>query len=88
MINFVDYTNQHYLKWLYIPYLPYRILIIGIWLLINNQPDIDKIYLYQEDPYEVKYQYLKSGSHLPKKSVLFASMLALKKWWKTLFISS
>ena len=88
MINFVDYTNQHYLKWLYIPYLPYRILIIGIWLLINNQPDIDKIYLYQEDPYEVKHQLLKLNSHLSEKPVLFASMLALRKWWKTLFISS
>ena len=26
--------------------------------LINNQPDIDKIYLYAKDPYEPKYQYL------------------------------
>ena len=26
--------------------------------LINNQPDIDKIYLYAKDPYEAKYQYL------------------------------
>ena len=26
--------------------------------LINNQPDIDKIYLYAKDPYEVKYQIL------------------------------
>ena len=26
--------------------------------LINNQPDIDKIYLYTKDPYEKKYQYL------------------------------
>ena len=26
--------------------------------LIENQPDIDKIYLYAEDPYETKYQYL------------------------------
>ena len=25
---------------------------------INNQPDIDKIYLYAKDPYETKYQYL------------------------------
>ena len=24
----------------------------------NNQPDIDKIYLYEKDPYEKKYQYL------------------------------
>ena len=26
--------------------------------LINNQPDIFKIYLYAEDPYEAKYQFL------------------------------
>ena len=26
--------------------------------LINNQPDIDKIYLYAKDPYENKYQFL------------------------------
>ena len=26
--------------------------------LTNNQPGIDKIYLYAKDPYEAKYQYL------------------------------
>ena len=26
--------------------------------VINNRPDIDKIYLYAKDPYEAKYQYL------------------------------
>ena len=26
--------------------------------IINNQPDIDKIYLHAKDPYEAKYQYL------------------------------
>ena len=26
--------------------------------LIENQQDIDKIYLYPKDPYEAKYQYL------------------------------
>ena len=26
--------------------------------LINNQPDIDKIYLYAKDPYEAKQQFL------------------------------
>ena len=26
--------------------------------LINQQPDIDKIYLYAKDPCEVKYQFL------------------------------
>ena len=44
---------------------PYRILIIGgsgsgkinvLLSLIENQPDIDKIYLYAKDPYEAKYQ--------------------------------
>ena len=27
-------------------------------ILIENQQDIDKIYLYVKDPYEAKYQYL------------------------------
>ena len=26
--------------------------------LINQQPDIDKIYLYAKDPYEAKYRFL------------------------------
>ena len=71
MINFDDYTNEniieHNSKWPYIPDNPYRILIVGgsgsgktnaLLNLINNQPDIDKIYLYEKDPYEKKYQYL------------------------------
>ena len=70
MINFDDYTNedktQHNPNWPYIPDHPYRILIIGgsgsgwtntLLNLINNQPDIDKIYLYAKDPYEAKYQF-------------------------------
>ena len=68
MINFDDYTNEnkrkHNPNWLYIPDHPYRILIIrdlgsgktNILLnLINNQADIDKIYLYAKDLYEDKY---------------------------------
>ena len=68
MINFDDYTNEnkrkHNLHWSYIPDHPYRILIIGgsgsgktntLLNLINNQPDIDKIYLYAKDLYERKY---------------------------------
>ena len=71
MINFDDYTNEnkteHNPKWPYIPDHPYRILIVGdsgsgktnaFLNLINNQPDIDKIYLYAKDPYEAKCQYL------------------------------
>ena len=71
MINFDEYTNEnklkHNLDWPYIPDHPYRILIIGgsgsgktntLLNLINNQPDIDKIYLHAKDPYEDKYQFL------------------------------
>ena len=58
--------RSHNLKWLYISHHPYRILIIGgsgsgktnaLLNLINNQPDIDKIYLCAKGPYEAKYQY-------------------------------
>ena len=58
---------HHNLKWPYIPDHLYRILIVGgsgsgktnaLLNLIDNQPDIDKIYLYAKDPYEAKYQYL------------------------------
>ena len=70
-INFDDYTNEnkrkHNPNQPYIPYHPYRILIIGcsgsgktnaLLNLKNNQPDIDKIYLYAKHPYEDKYQFL------------------------------
>ena len=62
MINFDDYTNEnkieHNSKWPYIPDHPCRILIIGVsgsvntnalLNLIDNQPDIDKTYLYAKD---------------------------------------
>ena len=65
MINFDDYTNEnkteHSKNWPFIPDHPYRILIIGgsgsektnaLLNLINKQTDIDKMYLYAEDPYE------------------------------------
>ena len=71
MINFDDYTNEnkseHNSKWPCIPDHPYRILIIGgsgsektnaLLYLINNQPDLDKIYRYANDPYEENYQHL------------------------------
>ena len=71
MINFDDYVNEnkteHNKNWPYTPDHPYRILIIGgsgsgktsvLLNLIENQPDIDKLYLYAKDPYEAKYQYL------------------------------
>ena len=68
MINFDDVVTENKTennpKWPYIPDYPYRILIIGgsgsgkanaSLDLINNQPVIDKIYLYAKDPYEAKY---------------------------------
>ena len=36
----------------------------------------------------VKSSHLKSGSHLPKKFVLFASLKVLEKWWRMLFTFS
>ena len=48
MINFDNYVNEnktkHNKNWPYTPDHPYRILIIGG--LIENQPEIGKIYLY------------------------------------------
>ena len=51
-------NNNHNEKWPHIPDYPYRILIIGgsgsgktsaLLNLINEQKDIDKIYLYAKD---------------------------------------
>ena len=71
MIHFDEHINEnkieHNLRWPYIPDHPYRILIVGgsgsgktnaLLNLINDEPYIDKIYLYAKDPYEAKYQYL------------------------------
>ena len=71
MINFDDYVDENkteYNKnWPYTPDHPYRVLTIRgsgstkrntLLNLIENQPDIDKIYLYPKDPYEANYQYL------------------------------
>ena len=60
-------SNSHNVKWPYIPDHPYRILIIGgsgsvktntLLNLINEQKDIDKIYLYAKDLSESKYEYV------------------------------
>ena len=71
MINCDDFVKEnikdHNPNWPQIPDHPYRRLIIGnpglgktnsLFNLINQQPDIDKIYLYVKDPYEAKYQLL------------------------------
>ena len=71
MINFDNYVNEnkteHNEKWPDIPDHPYRVLIIGgpgsgkrnaLMNLINEQEDIDKIYIYARDLSEPKYEYL------------------------------
>ena len=65
MIDFDEYVNEnktvHNKHWPYIPGHSYRILIIrcsgsgkinALLNLIENQPEIDKIYLYVKGPYE------------------------------------
>ena len=62
MINLESITNEnnkrHNKKWPYIPDHPYKIIIIGgsvsgktnaLFNFINEQNDIDKIYLYARD---------------------------------------
>ena len=71
MINLHDITNENNKecneKWPYIPDHPYRIMITGgsgsgktnaLINLINEQSNIDKIYLYAKDLSELKYEYL------------------------------
>ena len=68
MINFDDVTKEnvkeHNPNWPQISDHPYRILIIGgsgsektnsSFNLINQQPDIDKMYFYAKDSSEGKY---------------------------------
>ena len=71
MFNF-DYitkedTKKHNPNQPEVPDHPQIILIVGgsgsaktnaLLDLINDEPDIDKIFLYAKDPYEVKYQLL------------------------------
>ena len=66
--NIVNNNNKdHHKKWSYIPDHPCRILIIGasrsgktntLLNLINEQKDIDKIYLYTKGLSKPKYKYL------------------------------
>ena len=71
MVNLDSITNEnnkkHNGKWLYIPDHPYKIITIGgsgwgktnaLINLINEQNDINKLYLYATDLSEPKYEYL------------------------------
>ena len=70
MINFDDVTKEiikeHNSNWPEIPDHRYRLLIIGgyesgktnlLFNQINQQPNIDKIYLFAKDPYKAKYKF-------------------------------
>ena len=70
MINLDSITNKnnkkHSESWPYVPDHPHRIIIIGgsrsgktnaLINLINEQNDIDKIYLYVSNLSEPKYEY-------------------------------
>ena len=71
MINFDDVTKENIKEcnpdWPQIPDHPYGILVIegsrsgkanSLLNLINQQPDVDKIYIYAKNPHEVKCQFL------------------------------
>ena len=73
MFNF-DYITKEDIKehnptWSKNPDNPCRILIVAgsgsrkanaLRNQLNREPDIDKIYLYEKDPYETKYQLLRN----------------------------
>ena len=65
--NSNENNKQHNEKWSYIPDHPYRTMMVGgsglgktnaLLNLINEQYDIDKIYLYAKDLSKPKYEYL------------------------------
>ena len=94
MISFDDVPKknieEYNTNWLQIPDHPFRILIIGgsgsgktnsLFNLINQQPDIDQIYLHVKDLYEAKYQFL-----IKKPEYLGTKILELKFFLNTRII--
>ena len=93
---------NHNPNWPYIPDHPYSILIVGgsgsgknnvlLKLIKNQQPDIDRIYLYIKDPFESKYQLLINGKERvgieilknPKTFIDYSQTIDMfMKIWKT-----
>ena len=71
MFNLYYFTKEvlkeHNLIWPYFPHHTYRTLLVwgsrfgktnALLILINQEPDVAKIYLYAKDPHEEKYQLL------------------------------
>ena len=96
MISFDDVVKknikEYNTNWLQIPDHPFRILIIGrsgsgttnsLFNLINQQPDIDQIYLHVKDLYEAKYQFLIKNLKILEQSIL----MTLKFFLNTRIIS-
>ena len=92
MIEFDDFikeeTKEHNPNWPEIPNHQYRILIIGgsgsgktnsLFNLINQQPDIDRIYLQAKDLNQARYQFLnKTPEDVGKK--YFTDSKAFTEW--------
>ena len=66
-MTFDDFIKEHNPNSLEIPHYTYRMLITGgsgskivnaLLYLINNESDINRIFLYAKYPYEAKYQFL------------------------------
>ena len=81
--------KKHNSNWPQIPDQPYKIWITGgsgsgktnsLFDLISHQPDIDNIYLYANDPHEVKYQLLISKQERTGLNYLNDSKAFIEYW--------
>ena len=106
MINLDSITNENNKelneKWTYIPDYPYRILIFrgsgpgktnALLNLINEEGDIDKIYLYAKDLCEPNYEYLIKNrknagiKHLNDSNVLLNAQIQWMMFMRILMIT-